>query len=188
MIEQGVLEDPLVDAAFGLHLGGRLPVGMDMVQPGPVSAAGDTFRLEIRGEGGHATFPHLTVDTVLVAAQVVVALHTLAGREVDPQRAAGLTVGMLHAGRAPNVIPNTAHLESTIRSFDPVVRDLLTRRQEEVSRQTVQTMREDCACRTELGYPPVVNDPAMAELAAATARGCESPWERVGASRVETAW
>ncbi len=170
MIEQGVLEDPPVDAAFGLHLSSRLPVGMVMVQPGPVNAAADTFRLEIRGKGGHAAHPHLSVDTVLVAAQVVVALHTIVGRDVDPQRAAVLTVGMLHAGRAPNIIPETALLKGTIRSFNPEVRDLLARRLEEVSRHVAQAMRAECTCRMELRCPPVVNDPAMAELVAAAAQ------------------
>lgn len=178
MIEAGVLADPHVDAAFGLHLGQNLPLGTVMARPGAISAASDRFVLRIAGKGGHAARPHLCVDAALVAAQVLVALQTLVAREVDPLRPAVLTVGMIQAGSAPNVIPETGRLEGTVRTYDREVRELLARRVGEVATGVAQALRAECACDYHYGYPSVVNDPALTELVAGVAR------ELVGAERV----
>ena len=180
MIEQGVLEDPKVDAAFGLHLNATYPTGTIVARPGVGQAAADTFRIEIAGQGGHAARPHLCVDTVLVAAQVVTALHTLVGREVSPIEPAVLTVGMLQAGTAPNVIPPTALLAGTVRTFDPELRQKMARRVEEVAAGIARAMGAESRCEYSLGYPSVVNDAAMTELVAEVAR------ELVGPKRVTT--
>src|SRR5919202_560587 len=178
MIEQGVLEDPKVDAAFGLHLNATYPTGTIVARPGVGQAAADTFRIEIAGQGGHAARPHLCVDTVLVAAQVVTALHTLVAREVDPVEPAVLTVGMLQAGTAPNVIPPTALLAGTVRTFDPELRQKMARRVEAVAAGIAQAMGAESRCEYSFGYPSVVNDPAMTELVAEVARAVVGP-ERV---------
>jgi amidohydrolase len=180
MIEQGVLEDPKVDAAFGLHLNATYPTGTIVARPGVGQAAADTFRIEIAGQGGHAARPHLCVDTVLVAAQVVTALHTLVAREVSPIEPAVLTVGMLQAGTAPNVIPPTALLAGTVRTFDPELRQKMARRVEEVAAGIARAMGAESRCEYSLGYPSVVNDAAMTELVAELAR------ELVGPERVTT--
>ena len=180
MIEQGVLEDPKVDAAFGLHLNATYPTGTIVARPGVGQAAADTFRIEIAGQGGHAARPHLCVDTVLVAAQVVTALHTLVGREVSPIEPAVLTVGMLQAGTAPNVIPPTALLAGTVRTFDPELRQKMARRVEEVAAGIARAMGAESRCEYSLGYPSVVNDAAITELVAEVAR------ELVGPKRVTT--
>ena len=178
MIEEGVLENPSVDAAFGLHLAQPYPVGTVIARPGPVAAAADMFRIEIVGRGGHAAFPHLCVDAALVGAQVLVALHALVSREVAPLEPAVVTVGVIHAGTAPNVIPETALLRGTVRTFDQALRERLARRVEEVAVSVARAMRADCRVEYEWGYPPVVNEPEMTELVTAVAR------EVVGSARV----
>jgi len=180
MIAEGVLEHPTVDAVFGLHLSQWLPVGIVAVRPGPMMAAADMFRLDITGKGGHAAAPHLSVDTALVAAQVLVALHTLVAREVKPIDPAVLTVGMIQAGTAPNIIPETALLRGTVRTFDKEVRQYMARRVAEVAQGVAGAMRAACVCTYEWGYPAVVNNPVMADLVAGVAREVVGP-ERVTA-------
>ncbi len=170
MIAEGVLDDPAVDAAFGLHLSQWTPIGDVAVRPGPTMAAADTFRLDIKGVGGHAASPHRAVDAALVAAQVLVALHALVAREVDPIQPAVVTVGMIHAGSASNIIPETAVLRGTVRTFDKDLREYLARRVEEVAVGVAAAMRAECVCTYDLGYPAVVNDPDSAALVAAVAR------------------
>src|SRR5215204_6459430 len=98
MIDAGVLDDPPVDAAFGLHLLQALPVGIIGLRPGPVMATGTVFHIVIRGRGGHASHPHRTVDPIVVGAQLVVALQMLVARETDPFTPAVVTVSTFHAG------------------------------------------------------------------------------------------
>ena len=178
MIEEGVLDDPTPDAVFGLHLSQVYPAGTIVTGPGPRYAAADVFRIVVVGKGGHAAYPHLCIDPVLAAAQVVSALHTIVAREVKPNEPAVITVGKIQAGTAPNVIPNEAVLEGTLRTLDRELRERLVRRVEEVAVGVARAMRADCRVEFELGYPPVVNDPAMAELAVGVAR------ELVGDERV----
>ncbi|HEV7214788.1 MAG TPA: amidohydrolase [Chloroflexota bacterium] len=175
MIEEGVLENPRVDAAFGLHLGQNLPLGAIMARPGPISAASDRFQIDITGKGGHAARPHLAVDAALVSAQVLVGLHTLVAREVNPMLPAVVTVGLIQAGAVSNVIPETGRLEGTVRTYDPELREMLARRVQEVATGIAHAMRAECVCHYQFGYPSVVNDPAMTELVAAVAREVIDP-------------
>ena len=175
MIEEGVLENPHVDAAFGLHLGQNLPLGTIMARPGPISAASDRFAIEITGQGGHAARPHLTVDAALISAQVLVALHALVAREVNPMLPAVVTVGLIQAGTVSNVIPETGRLEGTVRTYDPELRELLARRVQEVATGIAHAMRAECVCHYQFGYPSVVNDTVMTELVASVAREVVDP-------------
>ncbi len=122
MIEAGVMDDPRVDAAFGVHIGQDLPVGTIGVSAGPTNAASDGFVATIRGKGGHAARPHGCVDPIVIAAQCVVALQTLVSREVNPLRQAVITVGAIHAGTVSNIIPEEAVMRATVRTFDEEVR------------------------------------------------------------------
>src|SRR3989449_7425330 len=110
MIQDGVLEKPKVDAAFGIHLWNDLPVGTIGIMAGPVMASVDQFEIEILGRGGHAAAPHQTIDPVLVAAHVITALQSLVSRRRDPLAEAVVSVTEVHAGRAFNVIPDRADL------------------------------------------------------------------------------
>jgi amidohydrolase len=170
MIEEGVLENPRVDAVFGLHLAQEMPVGTISARPGPIMAAADMFRLEIKGKGGHAAYPHECIDAALVGAQVLVALHAIVAREVRPLEPAVITVGLIQAGSAPNVIPDTALLRGTVRTFDKKLRHQLAKRVEEVAVGVARALRAECVCTYEWGYPATVNDAAMTDFVASIAR------------------
>src|SRR5688500_2990489 len=171
MIEDGVLDDPKVDAAFALHGAGRRPVGQAAISPGPSHGSSDRFIITVRGKGGHASAPHSTIDPVVVAAHIVTALQTVISREVPPSEQAVLTVGSITAGTIFNVIPETATLRGTFRAHSEHVRTLLRTRIEEVAKGVASALRATAELEEfGIGYPPVVSDAAMAELAAAAAR------------------
>ena len=180
MIAEGVLENPHVDAVFGLHLAQEMPVGTISAQTGPIMAAADDFHLEITGKGGHAAYPHLCVDAALIAAQVLVALHAIVSREVKPTEPAVITVGMIQAGSAPNVIPGTALLRGTVRTFDKDLRQSLAKRVEEVAVNVASAMRGEAVCTYVFGYPATVNESTMTDLVAGVAA------DIVGADRILT--
>jgi amidohydrolase len=170
MIEDGALSDPPVDAAFGIHLTQGAPVGTVACRAGAANAAADTFRAEIIGKGGHASRPQIAVDPILIASHVVTALHAIVSREVRPIDPAVITIGTLHAGTVPNVIPPSATLSGTVRTFDQELREKLARRIEETIRGIAQAMGGDARLDYEFGYPPLVNDPAMTALVAEVAK------------------
>ena len=164
MIKEGVLEEPHVDAVFGLHVAADMPAGQIGVRLGNVSAASDRFTITIQGRGGHAARPQVAIDPIVVGAYIVTALQTLVAREVDPIQPAVVTVGSLVAGEAMNVIPDTATLKGTVRTMDPEVRDLMERRLTEVAQGVGAAMRAEVSVDFMRGYPSMVNDEAMCEL------------------------
>ncbi len=164
MIDAGVLEDPKVDAAFGIHVDQDNPVGIIEVRPGPAMAAADRFHIVIRGKGGHGAKPQETVDPIVIGAQIVTALQTLVSRAVDPTEEAVVTVGTFKAGEAFNVIPDTAELGGTVRTFNAKNRDFLEARIETLARGIAQAMGAEIAFSYTRGYPATVNDPEMTEL------------------------
>jgi len=117
MVAAGVLGEPKVDAIFGLHCQPHLHVGEVAVCHGVMMAAGDFFTIEIEGRSGHAARPHEAIDTVLVAAQAVCALHEIIPRRISPHDPTVLTVGAIHAGISANVIPGRATLSGTVRTL-----------------------------------------------------------------------
>ncbi len=181
MIEEGVLDDPHVDAVFGLHVSQHDPVGMIYVVAGPALAAADRFAIHIKAKGGHGAAPHECVDAIAVGAQIVSALQTLVSREVDPIQQAVVSVCTFHAGHAFNVIPDSAELTGTVRTFAPEVRDLLEDRISALARGIGAAMRADVEVIYTRGYPTTVNDEAMTELVREAAR------QTVGAERVHVA-
>ena len=128
MIEEGVLTNPDVDAIIGLHLWNNLPLGTVGVRSGALMAAVECFRLSILGRGGHGAMPDQTVDSIIVASQIVNALQTIVSRNVKPLDSAVVTVGELHAGTALNVIADTARMSGTIRYFNPELETLIGER------------------------------------------------------------
>jgi len=169
MVEAGVLEG--VDAVVGLHLNSQLPAGMVGVRPGPSMAAADAFTLAVRGRGTHAAMPHMGVDTVVIASHIILALQTLVSRETDPVNTSVITIATLTAGDgAHNIIPETAELKGTLRTFDPVLRERLIRRIEELSKGVASAMGGSVEIAWLRGSPAVVNDAAMTERFRAIAR------------------
>lgn len=178
MIEEGVLNDPPIEAVFGLHMSQSDPVGKIMVGSGPVMAAADAFRIVIQGKGGHAAYPSENIDPVVIGAQIVVALQSLVSRETDPMESAVLSTCVFKAGDAFNVIPDTAELAGTVRTFKPDVQDHIERRITEVATGIAQAMQASAAVTYTRGYPATVNDESMTQLAR------ESAVEVVGAENV----
>ncbi|HEU5424061.1 MAG TPA: amidohydrolase [Nitrolancea sp.] len=165
MIEDGVLEDPHVDAAIGLHLISNIPVGTAVTVDGPALSGANRFSATIQGSGGHGAMPHRTIDALLIACQVVSTLQILVAREVDPQQPAVISVGTLHAGTtAANIIADTATLSGTVRWFDAEVGDQLARRVPEVIQGIAASLGGRAEVEYRRGGRPTVNDPAVAAL------------------------
>ena len=122
MIEAGVLEQPRVEEIYGLHLSTQNPVGFAMVRSGPTMASADAFEIEVRGHGGHGAYPHLSVDPVTAAAHILIGMQHLMAKEIAAQETVVLTVGQITAGTKNNIIPATAVMRGTLRTFDEGVR------------------------------------------------------------------
>jgi amidohydrolase len=179
MIEAGALEG--VERVLGLHLWTPLDTGRVAVTGGSLFGSADEFRIVVRGTGGHGGLPHLSIDAVVAAAHVVVALQTLVSREVAPDRPAVVSVGMIRGGRAHNVIADEVQLDGTVRAPDQDLRESLMRRVEEVSRAVAGGLRAQVDFAMVAGCPPVVNDPDSAETVRRAAV------EAVGEANVEFA-
>lgn len=175
MIEAGVLLDPPVDAALGLHLWTNLPVGTVGLNPGPMMAGAAEFRLTITGRGGHGALPHQAVDAVVVASHVVVALQTLVARETNPLDAAVVTVGSIHAGTTFNVIAEQAVLEGTVRAFDDAVRETLRDRIAALAQGIAGALGAGAKLEWTPHYPATINDPRVAALVAREAEAVCGP-------------
>ncbi|SAL79418.1 M20 aminoacylase family protein [Caballeronia telluris] len=170
MIEDGLFDRFPCDAIFGLHNHPGCPAGTFMFRGGPFMAACDTVELTVRGRGGHAARPHLTVDPIVVGAALVGALQTVVSRSVDPMQAAVVTVGAFNAGRAANVIPEEARLKVSVRSFDADVRKLIERRIRALAKAYADA--HDASIDVDLlpGYPVLVNTECETQLAMQVAR------------------
>jgi amidohydrolase len=159
MVEEGVLEE--VDRIFGLHVYSILPFGTLGYRPGPLMAAGDFFDVKITGKGGHGGLPHLTVDPIVIAANVINALQTLVSREVDPVESAVMSICKMSSGEAYNVIPETATFGGTIRSHKPELREVLPRRIKEILEGVVSAMRGSYEFNLMSKFPATINDEEM---------------------------
>jgi amidohydrolase len=161
MVEQGALND--VDAVVGLHVVSNMPSGQVLVRPGPFMAAVDTFDAQVIGIGGHCAYPHETVDPIWLSAQVINAIHGIVSRRIDPTKSGVITVTMIHAGTATNIIPDSVKLMGTIRSFEEPVRQELHAALDRAF-SIARAMGGDYSLRIIPGYPATVNDPGMAEF------------------------
>ena len=164
MIEAGVLKNPDVDAIIGLHLWNNLPLGTVGVRAGALMAAVESFRCTILGKGGHGAMPHQTVDSVVVAAQVVNALQTIVSRNVSPIDSAVVTVGELHAGTKGNIIADTARMSGTVRYFNPEFKGFIQERVEKIIAGICEIHGANYDLEYWGLYPPTINDVEMAEL------------------------
>jgi amidohydrolase len=164
MIEAGVLKNPDVDAIIGLHLWNNLPLGTVGIREGALMAAVELFHCNIQGKGGHGAMPHQTVDSIVVGAQVVTALQTIVARNLDPLQSGVVTVGEFHAGRAHNVIADTAVMSGTVRYFDPGLKEFFKARVEQVIAGVCQSQGASYELEYWSLYPPVINDRTMAQL------------------------
>lgn len=164
MIRDGILEQPHVTAAFGIHLWNELPVGTIGVRAGPVMASVDEFEITITGRGGHAAIPHLAIDPVLVAAHVITALQSLVSRRRDPFEEGVVSVTQVSAGDAFNVIPESARLRGTVRTFGGKFWEAAPRLVENTVKGIAAALGAKAEVRFERLSQPLINDERMTEL------------------------
>ncbi len=164
MIEEGVMENPRVDYAFGCHLWPGIPEGTLGVKAGVVMAAMDRFDIRIVGKGGHGAMPHLCVDALEVGTQVVNALQRVVSRQMNPLQPAVVTVGSFHAGTTFNVIPGEAVMSGTTRTFDADIWNSCEDRLKKIVRGVCDSMGAAFDLTYWKGYPPTINDSSMADL------------------------
>ena len=169
MIADGVLTQPAVHAAFGLHLWNPLPTGKIGLMAGPIMAAVDVFEIRVLGRGGHAGHPHQTVDPVAIAAHVVTALQTVVSRRRDPFEPGLISVTQLRAGEAYNVIPDQVMLRGTVRSYGGRFFDEVPRLVEETARGVCTTFGAGAEVDYRRLSGPVINDREMTALMRETA-------------------
>lgn len=146
-----------VAAIFGGHVDRRFAVGQVVAQPGPLAASADTFSVTLRGVGAHAARPHEGVDPVVGAGALIGALQTVVARRINPSVPAVLTVGTVHAGTAPNVIPDCAMLSGTMRAVDPDTRALLQHEMRRVVEGVAAAHGLTAEVALEIGPPPLIN-------------------------------
>ncbi|AZR73259.1 peptidase M20 [Anoxybacter fermentans] len=164
MIEEGILENPSVDAIIGLHIWPEIPSGSIGISKGPIMAAADRFDIKIIGVGGHGAVPHKAVDPVVIGSEVVVALQNLISREIDPLDSAVISIGTFQAGSAFNIIPKEAELSGTVRTFNPKLRELLPQRIEEIVAGITKALRAEYEYKYHYYYPVTINDPEFTEF------------------------
>jgi len=179
MVKDGLMDRFGIEEVYGMHNYPGLPVGEFAIRPGPLMAAADTLFIDIEGKGGHAARPHLSIDTVLVGAQIVNQIQSIVARNVDPLKSAVISICMFQAGHTDNVIPQTAHLRGTARSLSPEVRDLLEARLHEVVEGTAKLYGGKAKLTYRRGYPVLRNHEQQTGFAASVAGGV------VGGERVD---
>ena len=170
MIAEGLFTRFPMEAVFGMHNWPGLPAGSLAASAGPVMASANTFKLVIRGKGAHAALPHLGTDPVVVAAQTVLALQTIVSRNVKPIDAAVLSVTMIHAGEATNVIPDSCTIEGTVRTFSVAALDIIEPRFRQIAQHTAAAFGASVEVEFLRRAPPVVNTPFEAQFAAQVMR------------------
>jgi hippurate hydrolase len=163
ILETGALDD--VKAIFGGHVDRRFSVGQVVADAGPLAASADMFEIELVGKGAHGARPHESADPIVGAAALVSALQTIVARRIDPAAAAVVTVGSIHAGTAPNVIPERALLTGTLRATTPDVRATIGSEVRRIAESIAASYRLTARVSVNLGTPPIVNPAVAAQWA-----------------------
>jgi len=162
MIAEGALDG--VDAVFGLHLWQGLPTGAVACMKGAMMANADEITITVIGKGGHGSVPQVAVDPILVASHLVVSLQSIVSRNVDPLKAAVVTIGKMEGGSAHNIIPSQASLYGTVRTFDREIQSLIEKRLGEIVEATCHAFQATGVLKYDRGYPAVVNNESMTDL------------------------
>jgi len=160
MIEQGALDNPRVESVFGIHLTTQQPAGHVSVRAGPSMASADFFDVVVRGKGGHGAYPHLSIDPLVVAAHILIGMPELVTREVAAQETAVMTVGQMQGGTKHNIIPETATLRGSLRTYRPAVRDQLVERLGAFAARIAQAYRAEAHVEMHDEGCPAVENPA----------------------------
>jgi amidohydrolase len=170
MVEDGLMTRWGIGEVYGMHNMPGLAPGHISLRPGPIMAAADQFTVEIEGKGAHAAAPHLGIDPVVIGAQIVGALQSIASRNADPLKSVVVSVTMFHAGTAFNIIPSRATLTGTVRTLEAGMRDLAETRFRAIVEATAKMHGAEVRITYDRGYPATINHPAEAGYAADVAR------------------
>jgi hippurate hydrolase len=165
MIKDGLFERFPMQAVFGMHNWPGYPVGSFAVSSGPVMASSNEFKVVIRGKGSHAALPHNGIDPVPIACQMVQAFQTIITRNKKPVDAGVISVTMIHAGEATNVVPDSCELQGTVRTFTLPVLDLIEQRMREIAEHTCAAFGATCEFTFDRNYPPTINSEAESAFA-----------------------
>ena len=166
MIKDGLFEKFPMEAVYGMHNWPGMQVGKFAVSAGPVMASSNEFKIVIHGKGGHAALPHDGIDPVLAACQMVQAFQTIISRNKKPIEAGVISVTMIHAGEATNVIPDSVEIQGTVRTFTLELLDLIETRMREIAEHTSAAFGATCDFEFDRNYPPTINSEAEANFAA----------------------
>ena len=161
MIEEGVLENPKVEAIAGLHVNPNVPTGYVTCSKREVCAAADFFDIEIIGKGGHAAHPHFSVDSITVAAEVISSLQQIVSRQLDPISSTVITIGQIHGGSADNAIAPKVQLGGTVRTLDPEIRRSIESRMDSIIDGVTKAFGATYKLNYKYFYPPVINDESL---------------------------
>lgn len=170
MVEEGVLDRFGIDEIYALHNAPGTPVGQFYTTPGPIMAAVDTFHMDIKGVGGHGAYPEDTRDPIPAALAIGQAMGTIVSRNHRALDELVVSVTMIHAGTADNVISEDAYLGGTVRTFDKDVQAMVKRRMKDIVAGHAAAFNVEAELRYEVGFPPTVNSPEQTEFAADVAR------------------
>jgi hippurate hydrolase len=170
MVKDGLMDRWKIEQVYGLHNSPGIPVGHFAIRPGPILAAADRIDIRISGHGAHAARPHMSVDPIAVGCQLHAALQTIVARNIDPLKSAVVSLTMFQAGEASNVIPQTARLQGTVRTLEPMVRDRVEARMREIAAGIAAAHGATIALDYNRGYPVTRNHEAETEFAARIAR------------------
>ena len=172
LVEEGVLENPKVDAIFGAHLFPDLQIGKIGIHEKEGLAATDRVTIKMIGRGGHGAYPHLGRDPILAAGHLITQINSIVSRNIAPMDSAVISIGKIQGGTAFNIIPDQVEILGTVRSLTPAVREQLKARLAQVTQGTARSFDLNYEFNFEYGYPPLVNDPEMSHLvASACAKG-----------------
>lgn len=175
MVENGILENPRVDAAFGVHIMSCFPKETVLYGTGSLSTGADMFTITVHGKGGHGSVPHTTIDPINIASHIVINLQTVNSREVDAQEMVVLSFGALNAGSACNVIPETAVLKGNIRTFRNDIRKQVKKRVAEITKQTAEMFGGSAEIEYSLEMATVSTDPEVTTLCGDEIKKCVDP-------------
>lgn len=170
MCDDGMMARFDITEVYAMHNDPGLAIGAFSTCPGPLAAASDRVRIRIEGKGAHAASPHRGIDTLLATSNIMMALQSIVARNLDPMKNGVVSIGSFKGGEAANVIPQTAELFGTVRSFEPEVRDLLERRVIEVAEGIARAYGAEAFVEYERMYPPVVNHARETAFASDVAR------------------
>ena len=159
MIRDGLFERFPMEAIFGIHNWPGLAAGQFAIRSGPVFASSNEFKVTVRGRGAHAAMPHNAIDPLPVACQMVQAFQTVISRNNRPTDAAVISVTMIRAGEATNVVPETCELQGTVRTFTVEVLDMIEQRMQRIAQATCEAYAASCEFTFTRNYPPTVNHP-----------------------------